>query len=157
MNLIDIILFERFERKPKSFLDAIKEALTMPKALKQQKALYKEMCRMCEDGVDADEMPDGKGEFGMTPSNPIPCKTIFGSKAYLARLRTPNNLSVAYTRSGSFGSEASPHPVDAIKFVTSTESTWQRFSFLRTKSAYRAKHRKVFFYLTHHSANNSSN
>ena len=114
-NIFDIVLFDIFERKPKSFLDVLKEKLKQPKALKQQRARYKEMCLMCEDGVDADELPNGKGEFGMTPSNPIPCKTIFGSKAYLARLRTSDGLIVACTRSGSFGSEVSPHPVDCYQ------------------------------------------
>ena len=115
MSLIDVLLFDRFERKPTSLWEAIKETLTMPKALKQQKALYNQMCLTCEDGVDADEMPNAIGEFGMTPSNPIPCKTILGSRAYLSRLRTTDGFSIAYTRSGSFGSDVTPHPVDCYQ------------------------------------------
>lgn len=115
MSIFDIVLFDIFERKPKSFIGVLKEKLKLPKALKQQKAKYKEMCRMCEDGVDADELPNGKGEFGMTASNPIPCKTIWGSKAYLARLRTADGLSVVCTRSGSGRSEVTPHPVDCYQ------------------------------------------
>jgi hypothetical protein len=116
MSLIDVLLFEKFERKPTSFWEVLKETLTMPKALKQQKALYKQMCLTCEGGVDADEMPNGIGEFGTTLSNPIPCKTIFGSRAYLSRLRTADGLAVAYTRVGHyFSKEVTPHPIDCYR------------------------------------------
>jgi hypothetical protein len=68
---------------------------------------------MSEGGVDADEMPNGSGEFGLVPSNPIPCKSTFGSTSYLAGLRTPDGTKVVYERSGSFASDVSPYPVDA--------------------------------------------
>src|SRR5665647_3488122 len=65
-----------------------------------------------EDGVDADELPNGQGEFGMVPTNPIPCKTIHGCEAYLCRLRTLDGEEILYERSGSVISNISPNPVD---------------------------------------------
>jgi hypothetical protein len=77
--------------------------------------LFQAMSLMCEDGVDADELPNGRGEFGMTPSNPIPCKTIFGSTEYLSRLRTPDGTRIVYQRVGSVASDLCLHPVDAYE------------------------------------------
>ncbi len=104
-------LFDIFRKKPKSLLDALNEN----PLFKQQKELYDAMSLMCQDGVDADEMPNGHGEFGMTPSNPIPCKTVFGSTSYLARLRATDGAKVVYNRIGSFGSDVTPHPVDGYE------------------------------------------
>jgi hypothetical protein len=102
-------LLDAFRKKPKTLLDALNEN----PIFRQQKELFEAMSLMCADGVDADEMPNGRGDFGMTPSNPIPCKTVFGSTAYLGRLRTPDGTKVAYERTGSVASDVSPHPVDA--------------------------------------------
>ena len=104
-------LFDFFKKKPKSVLDALNEN----PLFKQQKEIYEAMSLMCEDGIDADEMPNGQGEFGATPANPIPCKTVFGSTSYLARLRTPDGVKVTYNRIGSFGSDVTPHPVDGYE------------------------------------------
>jgi hypothetical protein len=97
--------------KPKTYWDALQEN----PAFRDQKELFEAMSKLCEDGVDADELPNGQGEFGMVPSNPIPCKTIAGSTSYLARLRTPDGTKVVYERAGSVASEVSPHPVDAYE------------------------------------------
>ena len=72
-------LFSFFKRKPPSLLDA----LEANPAYKDTKALNDLMVLQCEmgNGVDADEVPNGSGEFGLAPTNPIPCKTIFGSTA----------------------------------------------------------------------------
>ena len=70
---------------------------------------------MCENGVDADALPNGRGEFGMVASNPIPCRTVFGSTAYLGRLRACGGIKVVYKRVGSVSSDMSPHPVDAYE------------------------------------------
>lgn len=101
-------LFDLFRKKPKSLLDVL-EANPL---IQEQKKMFELMSAMCADGVDADEMPNGSGEFGMDPSNPVPCKTIFGSTAYLGRLRTLDGVKVVYDRIGSFGSNVSPHPID---------------------------------------------
>lgn len=97
--------------KPKTAWDELQEN----PIFQQQKELFEAMSLMCEDGVDADEMPNGRGDFGMVPSNPIPCKTVFGSTSYLGRLRTPDGTKVVYERAGSVASGVSPHPVDAYE------------------------------------------
>lgn len=104
-------LFDIFRKKPKTVLDALNEN----PIFQQQKELFEVMSLMCEDGIDADELPNGRGEFGMTPSNPIPCKTVFGSTAYLGSLRTLDGTKVVYERAGSVDSEVSPHPVDVYE------------------------------------------
>ena len=78
----------------------------------QQKQIYDLMSLMCEGGCETDEMPYGHGEFGYEPTNPIPTKTIFGSKRYLARLRTQDGANVVYERRGSTTSNVTPHPID---------------------------------------------
>lgn len=101
-------LFDFLRRKPRSVL----ETLQSSPALQQQKELFDAMSAMCEDGVDADEMPNGTGEYGLTATNPIPCKTTFGSTAYLGRLRAADGAKVAYERLGSTQSSVSPKPID---------------------------------------------
>ena len=75
------------------------------------------MIPLCEDGVDADELPNGRGEFGWDPANPIPCNTVFGSTVYLSRLRTPDGAKVVYKRVASVVSDVSPHPVDVYELA----------------------------------------
>jgi hypothetical protein len=104
-------LFDLFRRKPKSVLDALQ---SLPE-FQTQKKLFDAMSVMCEGGVDADEMPNGTGEFGLVSTNPIPCKTAFGSTAYLDRLRAPDGRKVAYERLGSTQSAVSPHPIDTYE------------------------------------------
>lgn len=101
-------IFDFFRKKPKTLLDVM-EANPM---FQEQKKLFEAMSAMCADGVDSDEMPNGQGEYGLESSNPIPCKTIFGSTAYLGRLRTIDGVKVTYDRIGSFESDVSPYPVD---------------------------------------------
>ena len=97
--------------------DSLWEELNENPISQQQKELYEALIALCEDGVDADEMPNGQGEFGMTPSNPIPCKTVFGSTAYLDCLRTLEGAKVVYKRAGSVTSDLFPHPVDAYEIL----------------------------------------
>jgi hypothetical protein len=98
-------------RAPKNLWDALQQ----DPAFQEQQKLFDAMSLMCEDGVDADELPNGRGEFGLVPSNPIPCKTVFGSTAYLGRLCASDGAKVIYNRVGSFRSDVSPHPVDAYE------------------------------------------
>ena len=99
MNLFDI-----FRRKPKPAKQAL-EGNSFFEVLKP-------MFLLSESGVDADELPNGHGEFGLSQSNPIPCKTILGSRVYLEQLRTLDGTKVVYQRVGSIASDVSPHPVD---------------------------------------------
>ena len=67
---------------------------------------------MSTGGCDADELPNGQGEFGYSILNPIPTKTILGSVFYLERLRAPDGAKVNNERQGSSIAEVSPHPID---------------------------------------------
>jgi hypothetical protein len=104
MGLLNI-----FGKKKRTLWDELNEN----PLFQQQKELFDLMSLQCEDGVDADELPNGQGEFGTSASNPIPCHTIFGSTVYLGRLRTLDGLKVNYVRRGSVSSSVSKHPVDA--------------------------------------------
>jgi hypothetical protein len=108
-------LFDLFRRKPKSVLDALH---SLPE-FQKQKALFDAMSAMCEDGVDADEMPNSTGQYGLIPTNPIPCKTVFGSTAYLGRLRAADGTKVIHERLGSIQSSVSPHPIDIYQVTHS--------------------------------------
>jgi hypothetical protein len=103
-------LFDFLRRKPQQ--QSVLEALQSSPSFQQQKELFDAMSAMCEDGVDADEMSNGTGEYGLTAANPIPCRTVFGSTGYLGRLRAADGAKVAYERLGSTKSSVSPHPVD---------------------------------------------
>lgn len=97
--------------EPKTVWDTLHANST----LQQQRELAEAMSLMCEDRVDADELPNSEGEFGKTPSNPIPCKAVFGNTAYLSRLRTLDGTKVVYERTGSTTSDVTSHPVDMYK------------------------------------------
>jgi hypothetical protein len=74
---------------------------------------------MANGGVDADIIPGGVGEFGLSVDNPVPCHTILGSHAYLASLRHKGE-PITYVRIGSFGSKVVESPVD--KYTVSNQS-----------------------------------
>lgn len=104
-------LFDFFRRKPKTLRDAVVEN----PIYRQQTELYDALCALCEGGFDADELPHGQGEYGMTATNPILTKTVFGSTAYMGRLRTAENAKVSYKRIGSTTSHVSPNPIDVYQ------------------------------------------
>ena len=70
-----------------------------------------------DGGIDADELPNGTGQFGFDPRNPIPCRTVLGSMAYLERLHTQDGAKVNAERIGSFGSPTPNSPVDGYKLT----------------------------------------
>ena len=94
--------------KPRTIWDA----LNADPIFRQQKDLAEAMSLLCEDAGADDQLPNAEGEFGMSPSNPILCKTVFGSSAYLSRLRALDGTKVVYERVGSTTSDMTPHPVD---------------------------------------------
>ncbi len=54
------------------------------------------------EGVDADVIPMGFGEFGLEVTNPIPVRGIISNEVYLSRLRLPDGSAVTWKRIGSF-------------------------------------------------------
>ena len=100
-------LFAKFRKKnPKSEIEQL---------LEMQRALHEALSD--GGGIDADELPNGVGRFGFDPNNPIPCKTVLGSVAYLNRLHTADGVKVQAERIGSFGSEVVDSPIDGYKLT----------------------------------------
>jgi hypothetical protein len=92
------------------------------KSLSQDRArgleeLVKMMSALNPDAVDADELPDARGAFGLSENNPIPTRSIVESRHFLERLRTSDGTKVLYERIGSFSSEATNHPVDGYRIT----------------------------------------
>ena len=107
-----------FAKKP-----SVMDCLQRNPDFQRQKQLYDLMNALAVDGCDAVELPGVFGEYGLSPSNPIPTKTILGSTSYLERLRTPDGEKVLFERIGSFPSEVTAQPVDgyAIKNPSGVE------------------------------------
>jgi hypothetical protein len=92
------------------------DAIQSNPIFQQQKQLHEMVCAIAEkDGVDADELPNGSGPFGLVATNPIPCQGVWGSISYLGRLRSSDGQKVKYERIRSFENSLSPHPIDAYK------------------------------------------
>ena len=87
-----------------------------------QKQMFQEQTLMCEEGTDSDQLPNGYGEFGLSLSNPIPCRSILGSRVYLERLRTLEGIKVYCQRIGSYHSDVTRYPVDGYA-VSHTNGT----------------------------------
>ena len=67
--------------------------------------------KLHQDGIDADELPNGFGEFGLMVTNPIPTISVSGSNNYLSRLRS-NGQPVTYERLGSTSSDVTNGSID---------------------------------------------
>lgn len=102
-------LFDFFNpRKQKSVLEVLMEN----PVFQQQKAFYDAMNQACATGCDGDELPNGCGEFGLTPTNPIPTNTVMGSNTYLSRLLTADGKKVENNRRCSMRTEVTEMPID---------------------------------------------
>lgn len=107
-----LVLWPRFlnhwPRKRKSFEERLKELPNLRKLMR----LYEVLDRLSEGGCETDEIPGGRGEFGLEISNPVPTHTILGSGAYLDRLRAPDGSRVVCERQGSRSSDVIKRPID---------------------------------------------
>ena len=79
---------------------------------RKENSLFSLLDALGEDGTDQDMLPGGVGEFGLVVSNPIPTKTIFGSRYYLSHLLTDSGETTTFNRVGSMINDVSPHPID---------------------------------------------
>lgn len=107
------VFIKSWFEKPKSVWDTLNKNPIFQK----EKELNDAMQNLCADGIDADEFPNGHGEFGLTLTNPVPCNTVHGSIAYLSRLVTDDGSKINYERIASYGSEVTAHPVDGYKIT----------------------------------------
>jgi len=91
-------LFDIFKKKkPRTAYD---ELMDIP-GFKEQKELYEVMSKANENGCTTDEIPEGVGEFGLEPTNPIPVNTVQGSILYLGGLRAMDGTRVNNKRLGA--------------------------------------------------------
>lgn len=79
---------------------------------KEQKELFDVVSKANEGGCATDEMPEGFGEFGLEPTNPIPVNTVQGSILYLGGLRAMDGTRVNNKRLGSGGVDNIQKPID---------------------------------------------
>jgi len=102
-------LFDMFKKKkPRTIYD---ELMDIP-GFKEQKELFDVMSKANEGGCTTDEMPEGFGEFGLEPTNPIPVNTIQGSILYLGGLRAMDGTRVNNKRLRSLGAQNIQKPID---------------------------------------------
>lgn len=64
-----------------------------------------------QDGIDANELPNGYGEYGREATNPILTISSYGNEDYLNRLRF-NGQAITYQRLGSTASDVSSSAID---------------------------------------------
>ncbi len=90
--------FDLFKKKKERTL--YDELMDIP-GMKEQKELFDIMSEANKGGCTTDEMPEGIGEFGLVPTNPIPVNTVQGSILYLGGLRAMDGTRVNNKRLGS--------------------------------------------------------
>lgn len=97
-------------RKQKSAYDYLMEN----PLFRQKKELHEILNKFSEaaGGCDTDEIPNGYGEFGLTPTNPIPTNTVLGSYSYLERLCTSEGMKVKVGRRKAVNTDVSPMAID---------------------------------------------
>ena len=94
--------FDLFKKKKERTL--YDELMDIP-GMKEQIELFEIMSEANKGGCTTDEMPEGIGEFGLVPTNPIPVNTVQGSILYLGGLRAMDGTRVNNKRLGSLGAE----------------------------------------------------
>ncbi|MBS4067957.1 MAG: hypothetical protein KGZ62_05090 [Sulfurimonas sp.] len=103
-------LFNIFKnKKPKSAWDELMENPDIKLMVEVNDGMRKQNTI---DGCTEDELPEGIGEFGLVPTNPIPTNSVMGSNLYLGGLRTYDNERVDNIRLGSMVAGNIKHPID---------------------------------------------
>ena len=80
--------------------------------------VMKAMEVICDEGIDADEFPNGVDSFGRVASNPIPTRTILGTLTYLSKLRTTDGALVKSQRIGALEHSVSAWPIDQYRITS---------------------------------------
>lgn len=104
-------------RKPvaKTYMDKFNQI----EGMKQFQKYYEVMNK---NGTTEDVHPKGFGRFGFDVTNPIPSNNVFGSLAYLKRLRDKDGNPIKYNRLGSTGADNIEHPIDKYKITDLNDS-----------------------------------
>ena len=73
-------------------------------------------------GDNYDEIPEGKGEFGICISNPVPINGISANESYLKKLITSDGMTISWKRKGSGLAENIDKPIDIYSIIDSSGS-----------------------------------
>jgi hypothetical protein len=109
-------MFNFFKKKPKE-IDWVSR---MPPELAE---LLVEEIKSNPQACRTDEIPNAKGPFGLSPSNPVPVYGIASNEAYLGRLRTVNGELLRWRRVGSLEHESIEKAIDDYEIFDNTGAT----------------------------------
>lgn len=84
----------------------------------QNERLPEPLATSVKSGLACDALPDGTGEFGRTPTNPIPVNGPLGQVLYLTNLLTDADQHIMFHRLGSLGR------IDAYETVSFDARVW---------------------------------
>ena len=82
-----------------------------------------------ERGLDCDEIPNTYGEFGKSPTNPIPVNGGTGELIYLNSLKDKNNQSIIYHRLTTTPIQGLDEYVDIYEVVSIKGKLWDILYF----------------------------
>jgi len=89
----------------------------MPKEMKE---LFFSELKTNPQACDTDEIPNTIGQFGLSPTNPVPVHFIPSNDIYLGRLRTKDGQPIKWERDGSLSIPSIEKSVDKYKIFDST-------------------------------------
>lgn len=73
------------------------------------------------EGCSSDKIPGGYGEYGLSPTNPVPTKGTMGSSLYLERLRMSEiNGEIQWRRTGVYSVDNIENMIDEYKTFDSS-------------------------------------
>ncbi|WGD34024.1 hypothetical protein [Olleya sp. YS] len=106
-------LFDFFKSKSRKTKDEI-DSDSFFEEMKKQMELLRD-----EEGTELEELPNGEGEFGLSPNNPIPFSSIPDSREYLGRLVyiKPGSSQYSWERAGSLQNKILKTPVDQYNLL----------------------------------------
>lgn len=84
----------------------------------QNNALPEDLRRTLAEGPSCDRIPNAFGEFGRTPTNPIPVNGPVGELIYLSGLETSDGVAIAFHRLGALDE------VDVFEVVSEDGRYW---------------------------------
>jgi len=114
---ISLLFWKKLINPPKkTILNEINDIVDSNPVMKMQKEYF---FNMNKDGTTEDIIPNGQGRFGFDVTNPIHTNNIFGSNAYLGRLRDNNGNQINYNRLGSTSASNINNPIDIYELSDS--------------------------------------
>lgn len=95
-----------------------------PVTLQRESLLREPIAQDALAGIDCDELPDARGDFGRSHDNPISVNGLIGSYVYLGKLVSPSDAIIYFHRLGCVDSDVSVNPVDVYEVVDINGEHW---------------------------------